>query len=75
MKPEPISIWQPDGDVWVRPDPLPLGDHYATRKVLRKKQAELPLRVVFFGESVAAGYLYAPHLTPAQVLEEQLWAA
>jgi hypothetical protein len=59
----------------VRPDPLPFGDHYATRKVLAKKTAELPLRVAFFGESVAAGYLYAPHLTPAQVLEGQLRAA
>jgi hypothetical protein len=75
----PISIWQPaeiDGErVFVRPDPGPFGDHYASRKVLRPKQAELPLRVGFFGESVAAGYLYAPHLTPAQVLEEQLRAA
>ena len=74
--PEPISIWQPresDGEpAFVRPDPLPLGDHFAAMKVLRPKKAELPLRVVLFGESVAAGYLYAPHLTPAQVLEAQL---
>jgi hypothetical protein len=74
----PISIWQPaeidGGRAFVRPDPGPFGDHYATRKVLRPKQAELPLRVAFFGESAAAGYLYAPHLTPAQVLEEQLQA-
>jgi hypothetical protein len=75
-RPEPISIWAPQEDgTWVRPDPLPLGDHYATRKVLAKKTAELPLRVAFFGESVAAGYLYAPHLTPARVLEEQLRSA
>ena len=67
-----ISIWEKKGDTWVRPDPLPLGDHFATRKVLKKKEAELPLRICFFGESVAAGYLYAPHLTPAQVLEAQL---
>ncbi|HYO16721.1 MAG TPA: hypothetical protein VE685_26285 [Thermoanaerobaculia bacterium] len=76
--PEPISIWQPreiDGErVFVRPDPLPLGDHYAATKVLVPKKAELPLRVCFFGESVAAGYLYAPHLTPARVLEAQLRA-
>lgn len=79
--PEPISIWQPTeptetgGElVWVRPDPLPLGDHYAAGKVLRRKRSELPLRVAFFGESVAAGYLYAPHVTPAQVLEAQLGA-
>jgi hypothetical protein len=29
-------------------------------------------RICFFGESVAAGYLYAPHLTPARALEAQL---
>lgn len=72
----PISIWHPaeiEGErAFVRPDPGPFGDHYATRKVLRPKRSELPLRVALFGESVAAGYLYAPHLTPAQVLEEQL---
>ena len=27
---------------------------------------------MLFGESAAAGYLYAPHLTPARVLESQL---
>lgn len=77
-RPEPVSIWAPqevDGEpAFVRPDPLPLGDHYAARKVLRPKKSELPLRVAFFGESVAAGYLYAPHLTPAGVLEAQLRA-
>jgi hypothetical protein len=76
--PHPISIWQPteiDGErAFVRPEPGPFGDHYATRRVLRPKSAELPLRVAFFGESVAAGYLYAPHVTPALVLEEQLRA-
>ena len=77
--PEPIGIWQPqdiDGEtVFVRPDPQPLGDHHAATPVLRPKKSLLPLRVAFFGESVAAGYLYAPHLTPAQVLEAQLRAA
>jgi hypothetical protein len=75
----PISIWEPldqNGEtVWVRPEPGPFGDHYATRRELRPKRSELPLRVAFFGESVAAGYLYAPHLTPAGVLEDQLRAA
>src|SRR6476661_6685681 len=49
--PEPISIWQPrevDGEtVWVRPEPLPLGDHYAAVPVLRRKKVQLPLRVGF----------------------------
>src|SRR5690349_6737480 len=44
--PHPISIWQPTeidgGRAFVRPDPGPFGDHYAIRKVLRPKQAELP---------------------------------
>ncbi|HEX7185080.1 MAG TPA: hypothetical protein VF756_24845 [Thermoanaerobaculia bacterium] len=78
-RPRPISIWQPaeiDGEpAFVRPDPGPFGDHYAARKILRPKKSELPLRVCFFGESVAAGYLYAPHLTPAMALEDQLRAA
>jgi hypothetical protein len=77
--PEPISIWEPrdlEGEtVWIRPDPQPLGDHFAATKILRRKRAELPLRVGFFGESVAAGYLYAPHVTPAGVLGGQLRAA
>ncbi|HVT19333.1 MAG TPA: hypothetical protein VHQ90_24530 [Thermoanaerobaculia bacterium] len=76
--PRPISIWQPrvraGESVWVRPDPLPLGDHFASRLELAPKRAPLPLRVCLFGESTAAGYLYAPHLTPAQVLEAQLRA-
>jgi hypothetical protein len=79
MKREPISIWQPaevDGEpAFVRPGPLPLGDHYAAVEVLRPKKAELPLRVALFGESVAAGYLYAPRVTPARVLESHLRAA
>jgi len=76
--PRPISIWQPRGAgaelVFVRPEPLPLGDHFAARREIRPKRAPLPLRVCLFGESAAAGYLYAPHLTPAGVLEAQLRA-
>jgi hypothetical protein len=74
--PRPISIWQPrrvDGELaWVRPEPGPFGDHYAARRVLRPRQGPLPRRICLFGESVAAGYLYAPHLTPAGVLAAQL---
>ena len=36
--PEPISIWEPrriDGELaFVRPEPLPLGDHYALTRIL-----------------------------------------
>ena len=49
-----------------------MGDHYATRQTLPARKTPGTRRICFFGESVAAGYLYAPHLTPAMVLEEQL---
>ncbi len=76
----PISIWQPsekDGrPVWQRPQPEILGDHYAAEQYLWPKTAPKsgnpPTRICFFGESVAAGYLYAPHITPAKVLAAQL---
>ena len=77
-RPRPISIWQPHGTgpdlAFVRPAPGPLGDHFAARREIRPKRTPLPLRVVLFGESAAAGYLYAPDLTPAGVLEAQLRA-
>lgn len=41
----------------------------------KRAKAGQPARICFLGESVAAGYLYAPHLTPAQVLQAQLRAA
>ena len=76
--PQPISIWQPqevEGEVvFTRPDPLAMGDHYATRKTIPARKNPSTRRICFFGESVAAGYLYAPHLTPAQVLDDQLRA-
>jgi hypothetical protein len=74
--PRPISIWQPredsDGLIFERPEPGPLGDHFAAARTLRPKTGPLPRRICFFGESAAAGYLYAPHLTPARLLEGQL---
>jgi hypothetical protein len=77
-RPRPISIWQPRGEgadlAFVRPAPLALGDHFAARREIRPKRSPLPLRVCLFGESAAAGYLYAPHLTPAGVMEGQLQA-
>jgi hypothetical protein len=73
--PRPISLWQPrevGGElVFERPDPSPLGDHCAARKVIPARKGAR-VRICFFGESAAAGYLYAPHLTPALVLEAQL---
>jgi len=77
--PRPISIWSPREEagevVLVRPPRLPLGDHYAAVPAIRPKRGALPRRICFFGESAAAGYLYAPHLTPAEVLAAQLRAA
>lgn len=76
-EPRPISIWlpvrEPSGEIaFVRPKPSPLGDHFADAPVLRPKRSELPLRVVLFGESAAAGYLYAPAVTLAKILASTL---
>ena len=74
--PQPISIWQPleKNGKWVfrRPEPTAYGDHYAQcpEFALEKKAGQK--RICFFGESVAAGHLYAPFLTPAKVLAHQL---
>lgn len=75
-KPQPISIWQPvhrDGtQFFERPPSGPFGDHYAARLRIAAEKPTGTRRICFFGESVAAGYLLAPHLTPAGVLEHQL---
>ncbi|MEE8525512.1 MAG: hypothetical protein V3T72_16370 [Thermoanaerobaculia bacterium] len=74
--PAAISIWQPedrDGElIFVRPAAWPLGDHYAARREIPAAKGSSTVRIAFFGESAAAGYLYAPHLTPARVLEARL---
>ena len=74
--PEPISIWQPgvvDGrTVFQRPGLHPFGDHYADRLQLNPKRPGDPARICFFGESAAAGYLLAPHVTPAKALQAHL---
>lgn len=76
--PIPIGVWRPqeiDGRLlFVRPDPLVMGDPWDPRKTLTPKTSFLPLRVCLLGESTAAGWFYAPHLTPARVLEDQLGA-
>ena len=74
--PSPIGIWLPEisngSIVFVRPDAARLGDDWAPQKTLAPKTTSLPLRVILIGESTAAGFFYAPHLTPAKVLEDQL---
>ena len=74
--PEPISIWQPgvvDGRaVFQRPGLHPFGDHYADRLQLNPKRPGDPARICFFGESAAAGYLLARHVTPAKALQAHL---
>ena len=75
--PRPISIWQPAYDKngrlqFVRPEPSPLGDHYAAQRIISAQKKAGHTRICFFGESVAAGYLYAPHITPAKVLQHHL---
>jgi hypothetical protein len=76
QQPQPISIWYPElrnGELcFVRPDPNAFGDHYAAKKLLPAKKIPSRKRICFLGESVAAGYLYAPHLTPAGLLEDHL---
>lgn len=73
---EPISIWRPRLDegewVFVRPRPSPLGDHFAARLSIPARKPRGTRRICWFGESAAAGYLYAPHLTPAALLESTL---
>jgi hypothetical protein len=79
-EPRPIGIWRPrrDGDtlVFERDDAALASEWWADAAVLRPKTSLLPLRVCLLGESTAAGWFYAPDLTPARVLEAQLrgWA-
>ena len=71
----PISIWQPatiDGEpAFVRPEPGPFSDHYSDRQVIPER-CRRRHRLCLLGESTAAGYLLAPHLTPAAVLQQRL---
>ena len=71
-----ISIWKPkqesSGWIFERPEVGPFGDHYSKRMRFGAAKKKGTFRIAFFGESVAAGYLYAPYLTPAMVLESQL---
>lgn len=74
--PVPIRIWRPrqteTGWCFERPVPHPLGDHYSARRSFSLDKPSGVRRVLLFGESAAAGYLLAPHWTPAQALEQRL---
>ncbi len=74
--PRPISIWKPieseGGFLFRRPEPGPYGDHHADRLEISAAKPTGTRRLILFGESVAAGYLHAPHLTPAKLLQRQL---
>lgn len=73
---QPISIWVPtqgeNGWEFRRNEPGPYDDHFAKTPVFHLEKRQGSYRVGFFGESVAAGYLLAPHLTPAMVLQKLL---
>ncbi len=74
--PAPIGIWKPqqqgDETVFVRDESALTRDWWAPNALLRPKRTLLPLRVCVLGESTAAGWFYAPALTPTKVLQEQL---
>jgi hypothetical protein len=78
----PIGIWKPrapqtdDGDVvFVRDDAETTRDWWPPHQRLTTKSSLLPLRVILLGESTAAGWFYAPALTPTAVLATNLDAA
>jgi hypothetical protein len=72
----PIGIWKPqihdDEVVFVRDPDAATSDWWPPHERLVAKRSLLPLRVVLLGESTAAGWFYAPALTPAAVLAAQL---
>jgi len=81
-EPSPIGIWKPstssmEGEevAFVREESALTHDWWAPTRKLLPKTSLLPLRVVLLGESTAAGWFYAPEITPAKVLEAQLRAA
>lgn len=71
-EPRPIGPWRPSqgerGLVFERAPAGPFGDDWSPVPVLSPKRTLLPLRVCLLGESAAAGFFYAPELTPAAVL-------
>lgn len=72
--PRPIGPWEPathDGALaFVRRPAGPFGDGWAPRAVVPARAGGR--RVVWLGESAAAGYLLAPTVTPARALGARL---
>ncbi len=73
--PVPIGPWRPErqaGKLIFQRPPSPPGDPWPPETILEPRSPDSPKRVVFLGESAAAGWFYAPHMTPARVLADQL---
>jgi len=72
-KNENVGIWKPDvnGKFYVR-DKAFAADFSLWANVLRIPQKSQKKRITFIGESVARGFLYDPHYTPAAELMDTL---
>ena len=76
-EPEDIGIWQPTRKngkwVFLRQNQLDPEGLWSGRlpELSPDKEAGCK-RICFLGESAAAGYFYAPHMTPAKALERKL---
>ena len=77
-EPVPIGIWKPtthDGTIVFERDPnAHRSEWWAPHRTLVPKDAASVRRIAFLGESTAAGWFYAPELTPAKVLAAELSA-
>ncbi|MCC6749154.1 MAG: hypothetical protein IT371_15945 [Deltaproteobacteria bacterium] len=78
-EPTSIGIWEPrkdaQGEVTFERSYAPhinCDEFWAHTQTLHPRKTPLPIRVCFFGESVAAAMLYLPDLTLAKMIEEQL---
>ena len=75
-RPAAIGIWKPaeddSGRRWIRDDTALHADWWALEPALARKPKDSPTRICVLGESVAAGWLHAPHITPSAILRRQL---
>ena len=71
-----MGIWKPaeddSGRRWIRDDTALHADWWALEPALARKPKDSPTRICVLGESVAAGWLHAPHITPSAILRRQL---